>query len=214
MGTVLKSEAVDVEAHVNLLRQRIHDSPAQRIPGLTAKHRGSERQVVEGSDTTARSGQGGFRSAEIPHGDLGDLLHRRHVAQDVEHDRSMRELEAFIGIAQVAVGVDMQDAELPVAVAQGTDQSVRRRMVAPDEPHGLPGVEPPCGLRPDVGVHGTAAFVDAAHLAYHIVVLGTAPAFEVGDHLLRIAAQALRLLQQRIVREPAARGNRAVSRPR
>ena len=131
----------------------------------------------------------------------------------------MRELEAFIGIAQVAVGVDMQDAELPVAVTQGTDQSVRRRMVAPDEPHGLSGVEPPCGLRPDVGVHGPAAFVDATHLAYHIVVLGTAPAFEVGDHLLRIAAQALRLLQQRIVHigrgdppAPAAHGSRAASR--
>ena len=194
MGTVLKSEAVDVEAHVNLLRQRIHDSPAQRVPGLAAEHRGGERQVVEGGNTGGRSGP-----AEIAHCDLGDFFHRRHVAQDVEHDRSMRELEAFVSIAQVAVGVDMQDAELPVAVTQGTDQSVGRRMVAPDQSHGLPCVEPPRRLRPDVGVHGAAAFVDAAHLAYRIVVLGTSPAFEMGNHLLRIAAQALRLLQQRIV---------------
>lgn len=87
----------------------------------------------------------------------------------------MRELEAFVSIAQVAVGVDMQDAELPVAVTQGTDQSVGRRMVAPDQSHGLPCVEPPRRLRPNVGVHGAAAFVDAAHLAYRIVVLGTSP---------------------------------------
>lgn len=74
MGTVLKSEAVDVEAHVNLLRQRIHDSPAQRVPGLAAEHRGGERQVVEGGNTGGRSGQGGFRPAEIAHCDLGDFF--------------------------------------------------------------------------------------------------------------------------------------------
>ena len=74
MGTVLKSEAVDVEAHVNLLRQRIHDSPAQRVPGLAAEHRGGERQVVEGGNTGGRSGQGGFRPTEIAHCDLGDFF--------------------------------------------------------------------------------------------------------------------------------------------
>lgn len=72
-------------------------------------------------------------------------------------------------------------------------------MVAADQPDEFSRIEPARGLRPDVGVHGHTPFVHAADFAHHIVVLRTAAPFEVVDHLRRIAAQALRFVQQRIV---------------
>ena len=54
----------------------------------------------------------------------------------------MGKLESLVRVAQIAVGIDMQDAELRVPRAQRPDQPVGGRMVAADEPHRLAGVEP------------------------------------------------------------------------
>ena len=97
------------------------------------------------------------------------------------------------------MGIDVQDPERGVAGSQGPDQAVGRRMVAADQPHDLPRIEPPGGLGLDVGVQGPAPFVHPADLPHHMVVIEASAPFEVVDHPFGIAPQALRKLQQRIV---------------
>ena len=211
MGAVVERESVDVEAHVDLGGQRPDDAAALGVPRLAAELRSGQREVVERGDTLRRSGHRGLRLAEIAHGDLSDPADLRHVAQDVEHDRRMGKFKTLVSVAQVAVGVDMQDAERFVTGPQGADQPVGRRMVAAHEPHDLARVEPAGGLCLDIGVHGHTALVHAADLAHDIVVFETSASFEVVDHPRGVDTQPLRGLLQRIVH--VGRGDAAAPGP-
>ena len=126
-------------------------------------------------------------------------------------------LEPLVGLAQVAVGIDVKDAEGFMAFAQRPQQTVGGRVVAADQPHELAGFEPATRLPADVGVHGGTPLVHPTQLAYHRLVGGVTPLLEVFDDAGRIGAQPLRLLLQRIVHvgrgdaaPPLARGQRVV----
>ena len=107
--------------------------------------------------------------------------------------------EPFVGPAQVAVGVDMQNPEPFAPLAERLHQSVGSRVVAADQADELALRQPRTGLRTDIFVHLHAAFVHAADFAADRIV-GDRPAlFEVADHPLGVRAQPLRSLQQRVV---------------
>ena len=127
------------------------------------------------------------------------------VAQYVVHDRGVRILEALVGLAQVAVRVDVQDPERRMPRPQRPEQAVGGRVVAAHEAHEPTRIEPARCLRLDVGVHRPAAFVHAPDLADDRIVIRVPAPFQMVDHPFGIAAKALRLLLQGIVH--VGRGN-------
>ena len=123
----------------------------------------------------------------------------------------MRIFEPFVGLPEVAVGVDVQDTERRMPPAEGADQPVGGRMVAADQPHRLARIEPARSLLLDVGVHRRTSLVHAPQLAHDVFVVGRTAALEVVDHPRGIDPQPLRRLLQGIVH--VGRGDAAAPGP-
>ena len=199
MRTMFDGESVDVETDINHLGQLVHDAAAAFGPGRSRESGASERARIEHSDPPVRSGPFGLGIAIIPHADLHELAHLRQVAQYVEHDRSVRKFESLVRLTQIAMSIDMENSQRTFLLGNGTDQTVRRRMVASNQPYDLTLREPLAGLTVNIVVHGCTAFVDTAQTALDTFVVRRSAFFEVFDHPFGIGPQLAGLLLQRIV---------------
>ena len=75
-----------------------------------------------------------FRGAEVADADLHQSR-RGNFVEHILHDAGMRPAKAFVGRAQIAVGVEMQDAQGRGAqmVGAGRDSPKRHRVIAADD---------------------------------------------------------------------------------
>ncbi len=138
---------------------------------------------------------------ELPNADLHQTLDLGHIAQHVRHYGGMRVLETLVGVPQVAVRVDLQHAERAVTLADGAYQTVGRRVVAADQTDDPALGEPVLRLGEYLAVDLGRSLVYLAHLA-RVELVGydaAAALFEVCDHTLGIAPQAVRDILYRVV---------------
>ena len=111
MRTVVRAQPVDIEADINLPRQRCNDPVAYRAPRLTFELR--RRQLVVGELHHPFVGTGHLQLlvAKIAYAHLHQRPDARGLVQRIVHDRRMRISEALVSFAQVGMRIDMQDAD-------------------------------------------------------------------------------------------------------
>ena len=92
-------------------------------------------------------------------------------------------------VAQVAMRIDMQDADAGIPPGHRPDQPERHAVVSAHDPHFFPRIEPSFRLAVNIVVQLRRRFVDAPQAALHQFGLGTAAALQVRHHAQRLLPQ-------------------------
>src|SRR5262249_40868864 len=129
----------------------------------------------------------GFALRDVANRYLHELLDLRDLADHVEHDRRVRPLEALVRFAQIAVRVDVEDAEFAVTLGDARDRAVRHGMIAADHADELAGAKLAIDRLVDVAIEPRAEIVDALERADEARIATEPPAD--CDDLLGIAAR-------------------------
>ena len=98
--------------------------------------------------------------AEIADPHLDDLRHIRNPMVNIVEDRRVRPGEALVGVAEVGVRIEMEDAEPGARRRARLDRAERRRVIAADDAEDLPERKPTIRLAPHERVHPRADFID------------------------------------------------------
>ena len=189
MGAILRGQAVDVEAHVHLLRQPGDDPFAEGMPAFAGELRGRQPRSVEHRHARIVRRQTGLLVAEVPDADLHERRKRRSLAQRVEHNRGVRAHEALVGFPQVGMRVDVQNAEPRMPLGDGPDQPERHAVLPADHAHRLAGIQPAAGLGVHFGLEPLRPFVDAPQPPAQRFAVGRSARLPMLDHATRLFAQ-------------------------
>ena len=127
-GQSAGSRAVHVEAHEDVFRQGGDGLPGQG-PGATAVSGGGKLVTEVRPDAWVALNDVVFLLAQIPDAHLEQAGDPGRTVQGVVHHGCVGPLEAFVGGAQVSVGVELEDGHAGEADTAGLHCAQRRRVI-------------------------------------------------------------------------------------
>ena len=196
-GAILDAQSIDVEANIDLCGQRLNDLRAEFSPRLTLEASTAQHTVGEAHNALIRIGQLLLGIAEIAHTNLHQALHLGHIAQQVEHNRGVRIFETLIGVAQVAVSVEVQHSEATMLLCHCAHRTVWCRVVTTYQPNQLTLLDQRCNLLIYLVIHLLASAIDRCKLRSN--TLGISTIFERIDHILSLGAPHAALLAHQLI---------------
>ena len=110
MRTEFRVETVDIEADVDALREALHDVVDLLCPCRAGVLSVFQIAIEEGRDAGVTGNHVGFFLTIVADPHLHEVADQWNP-QRVPHDRRVREREALIGVAEVRMGVNLENPE-------------------------------------------------------------------------------------------------------
>jgi len=161
MRTKFGIQSVDVKADVNLFGQMIDDLIGDLSPGLSFEDPFADL-LVEISDhaKTAAGDVVHFFFTIIPHPYLHQFLQLRDLFNGIVHYGCMGIYKSFIGFSQVAMRIDLEDAEVAVLFCNGLEISKWCAVITAQSANQFTLGQEVAGLFIDPIVQKEAPFID------------------------------------------------------
>lgn len=137
----LRRQSVDIEADVHLFRQRIDDLPADLIVSSSLEQLCPEVMIVVDDDSSARTIRQFFFFLTIVANAYLDQTGNSFDLQGIVEDRGVGIAESFVGLPQVHVCVDLQDAEGVVYFRQSSKKAKGYAVLATHDADAFPGLQ-------------------------------------------------------------------------